>query len=123
MENEIIESCQCNNCMRYFESDDELEYFEEDGERFLGCPECKTDDYLMQYVKEENKMIQIGDEVIIISNCGGFLEPKRFREEFGEDSLNGIIIDIDISRLNPYGVSFANGYSEIWLTLTDFKIK
>ena len=71
----------------------------------------------------ENKMIQIGDEVIIISNCGGFLEPKSFREEFGEDSLNGIIIDIDFSRLNPYGVSFANGYSEIWLTLNDFEIK
>ena len=71
----------------------------------------------------ENEMIQIGDEVIIISNCGGFLEPKSFREEFGEDSLNGIIIDIDFSRLNPYGVSFANGYSEIWLTLHDFEIK
>ena len=71
----------------------------------------------------ENEMIQIGDEVFIISNCGGFLEPKSFREEFGEDSLNGIIIDIDFSRLNPYEVSFANGNSEIWLTLNDFEIK
>ena len=70
----------------------------------------------------KEKMIQIGVEVIITSTCGGFLEPKSFREEFGEDSLNGIIIDIDFTRLNPYGVSFANGYS-IWLTLNDFEIK
>ena len=55
MENEIIESCQCNNCMRYFESDDELEHFEEDGEIFLGCPECRTDAYLMDFIKEEIK--------------------------------------------------------------------
>ena len=68
-------------------------------------------------------MIQIGDEIIIISNCGGFLNPKSFKEEFGEDSLNGTIIELDFSRLNPYGVSFANGYSKIWLTLNDFEIK
>ncbi len=52
---EIIESCQCNNCMRYFESDEELEHFEEDGEIFLGCPECRTDAYLMDFIKGELK--------------------------------------------------------------------
>ena len=64
MENEIIESCQCNNCMRYFESDDELEKFEEDGEIFLGCPECKTDEYLMEYVKEKLKCLNLMQTIL-----------------------------------------------------------
>ena len=71
----------------------------------------------------KNEMIQIGNELTIISNCGGFLEPKSFKEEFGEDSLNVTITDIDFNRLNPYEVSFANGYSKIWLTLNDFETK
>lgn len=70
-----------------------------------------------------NETIQIGSKITIITNCKGFLEPKSFREEFGEESLNGIIIDIDFSKVNPYGVSFANGYSVIWLTPNDFEIK
>ncbi len=42
---------RCNNCMSYFENDDELELFYEDENNletgFKGCPECETDGYLM----------------------------------------------------------------------------
>lgn len=39
--------CRCNNCMTYFESDEDLERFEDEDGLFLGCPDCKTDVYLM----------------------------------------------------------------------------
>lgn len=42
---------RCNNCMSYFESDDELKLFYEDENNletgFKGCPKCETDGYLM----------------------------------------------------------------------------
>ncbi|WP_418181276.1 hypothetical protein ACNSOL_12270 (plasmid) [Aliarcobacter lanthieri] len=38
--------CRCNNCMSYFKSDDDLEDCN-DGELIKGCPECKTDSYLI----------------------------------------------------------------------------
>ncbi|MBM7598131.1 hypothetical protein JOC34_000488 [Virgibacillus halotolerans] len=42
---------RCNKCLSYFESDDELELFYEDANDletgFKGCPECETDNYLM----------------------------------------------------------------------------
>ncbi len=45
--------CRCNNCMTYFESDEDLERFEDEDGLFLGCPDCKTDGYLMdlEYLK------------------------------------------------------------------------
>jgi len=42
---------RCNNCMRLFEDDSELEwfddYFYDIDETFQGCPDCETDEYLM----------------------------------------------------------------------------
>lgn len=48
--------CRCNNCMKVFSDDSQLEILEDvcfsiDGENNLefykGCPDCKTDAYLM----------------------------------------------------------------------------
>ena len=39
--------CRCNNCMTYFESDDDLEDMEDENGSLKGCPKCKTDSYLM----------------------------------------------------------------------------
>jgi len=47
--------CRCNNCMKVFSDDSQLEilesvYFpsmENDPEFYKGCPDCKTDAYLM----------------------------------------------------------------------------
>lgn len=55
---EIIESCRCNNCMTYFESDNDLIQLldsddDSDTEFYLGCPICKTDSYLMDFVKDD----------------------------------------------------------------------
>lgn len=45
---ENAESCRCNNCMTFFESDDDLvELIDDDNEIYKGCPICKTDSYLM----------------------------------------------------------------------------
>ena len=41
-----VSECRCNNCMTYFESDDDLIVLDDDGEKYKGCPECKTDGYL-----------------------------------------------------------------------------
>ena len=41
------ERCRCNNCMRVFRDDSELELFKDGDEWFKGCPDCKTDGYLM----------------------------------------------------------------------------
>lgn len=38
---------RCNNCMRLFKSDDGLELFKDGDEWFKGCPDCRTDAYLM----------------------------------------------------------------------------
>lgn len=39
---------RCNNCMKLFDSDDDLEYMiDKNGECFWGCPDCRTDKYLM----------------------------------------------------------------------------
>ena len=43
--------CRCNNCMTYFESDDDLEEFKDENSAFKGCPKCKTDSYLMDLKK------------------------------------------------------------------------
>lgn len=49
---------QCNNCMAQFEDDYDLEQVlvvEDDGEEVVdGCPNCKTDVYLMD-LKEEGE--------------------------------------------------------------------
>lgn len=39
--------CRCNNCMTYFESDDDLIDGEDEDCEFKGCPKCNTDKYLM----------------------------------------------------------------------------
>ncbi len=39
--------CRCNNCMTYFESDDDLIDGEDEDGAFKGCPKCNTDKYLM----------------------------------------------------------------------------
>lgn len=44
--------CRCNNCMRVFR-DDELELFRDGDEWFKGCPNCKTDEYLMDIEEVE----------------------------------------------------------------------
>lgn len=41
---------RCSNCMRVFAGDDDLTRIEEGDEWFLGCPDCKTDDYLMEMI-------------------------------------------------------------------------
>ena len=55
--NVFSSECRCNNCMTYFESDDDLEKFEDEDGEFLGCPKCKKDSYLMDltdsYTKEK----------------------------------------------------------------------
>lgn len=43
------EVCRCNNCMNYWHDDDLT--LGEDEEGFLkGCPNCKTDGYLMDAI-------------------------------------------------------------------------
>lgn len=40
---------RCNNCMKHFEDDSELELLKDnksDPESYKGCPNCKTDGYL-----------------------------------------------------------------------------
>lgn len=39
--------CRCNKCMSYFESDDELEVIDDNGEFVKVCPNCMTEEYLM----------------------------------------------------------------------------
>ena len=39
--------CRCNNCMTYFESEDDLHDAEDEDGEFKACPECNTDAYLM----------------------------------------------------------------------------
>lgn len=44
--NEKDKEVQCNNCMnKYYE--DELELIKEKSEYYKGCPNCKTDNYLI----------------------------------------------------------------------------
>ena len=38
---------RCNMCMLLFDSEDNLEEFEDDDGPFLGCPNCETEEYLM----------------------------------------------------------------------------
>lgn len=40
---------RCNNCMRIFNSEEELELLKDNeaNEFYKGCPTCKTDSYLM----------------------------------------------------------------------------
>lgn len=52
--------CKCTNCGEYFESDDELETFEDkevtevrEIEYLKGCPNCETDAHLMAITKQE----------------------------------------------------------------------
>lgn len=39
---------RCNWCMRVFEDEDDLAIIEADGEHFHGCPDCNTDEYLIE---------------------------------------------------------------------------
>lgn len=43
------EECEvrCNNCMTYYESDDELSMIWNEQEPYKGCGKCETDGYLM----------------------------------------------------------------------------
>lgn len=43
----LTSECRCNNCMTYFESDDDLLDAEDEDGEFKACPECNTDAYLM----------------------------------------------------------------------------
>jgi Zn finger protein HypA/HybF involved in hydrogenase expression len=43
---------RCNNCMKYFESDEELQIIYKEGEYVSCCPNCKTDEYLMDLDKD-----------------------------------------------------------------------
>ncbi len=38
---------RCNNCYKYFKDDDNLLCLLDADGYFLGCPNCKTDEYLM----------------------------------------------------------------------------
>ena len=73
-----MKTCICTNCERKFEDDDELELFEEyvpcePKEHFLGCPDCKTDDYLMDILEiDENNQEDI----------------KKLWEKFGDTPIN-----------------------------------
>ena len=43
-----MSSIRCNMCEREFDSDEDLALLlDENGEWFRGCPDCKTDEYLM----------------------------------------------------------------------------
>lgn len=42
------EIVKCTNCERVFSSDDELKLLEDENGWFKGCPDCKTDQYLME---------------------------------------------------------------------------
>ena len=49
---------RCNNCMRVFDEEEDLEMIDEgEGYFFLGCPECKTDEYLMDLEVNDNENI------------------------------------------------------------------
>lgn len=40
--------CRCNNCMREFDDDSELELMQDgSGDWMRACPHCRTDEYLM----------------------------------------------------------------------------
>lgn len=38
---------RCNHCMRYFEDENDLMEMEDNGEWIMACPDCMTDEYLM----------------------------------------------------------------------------
>lgn len=44
---------RCNNCMTVFEDDDELDLINMDGEWVKVCPNCQTDEYLMDLDDDE----------------------------------------------------------------------
>ena len=48
-ENEAMvnEKIRCNNCMKEFDNDEATPMITVGGETFHGCPDCKTDEYLM----------------------------------------------------------------------------
>jgi len=46
-EKEVAVTMRCNNCYRLFEDEEDLERMEDEDGAFLGCPDCKTDEYLM----------------------------------------------------------------------------
>lgn len=41
---------RCNNCMRLFKNEDDLADLEDEDGPFMGCPTCKTDEYLMDLI-------------------------------------------------------------------------
>lgn len=50
---------RCNNCMRLFESDEELKLYPEYSEKYgvqwiNACPDCLTDKYLMDLEGEQD---------------------------------------------------------------------
>ena len=38
---------RCNNCSREFKNEDDLKKGKDERGHFLGCPDCVTDEYLM----------------------------------------------------------------------------
>lgn len=43
----IYNAIRCNNCYRIFDNDEELETMQDEDGYFRGCPDCRTDAYLM----------------------------------------------------------------------------
>lgn len=43
----IHNAIRCNNCYRIFDNDEELETMQDENGYFRGCPDCRTDAYLM----------------------------------------------------------------------------
>lgn len=97
---------KCTNCGREFEDDNELEMFKEDGEpgeneeNFLGCPNCKTDEFLMdtdEYLAYKKKTTQ--------------LESNGFTKDDGEDILY-------YKEVNKTTFEFAMYVQEKWVEAT-----
>jgi hypothetical protein len=97
---------RCNNCMKVFKNDEELEMLQDDNGFFKGCPTCKTDSFLMDvdYLKcticgelVENLMNELethltGHEVDFNTNdMQDVLEYFDSVEEDEEDGDNGIV--------------------------------
>lgn len=49
---------RCNNCMRTFADDSELKLMPDDGDFMRACPECGTDEWLMDIDDEEQARLE-----------------------------------------------------------------
>ena len=84
--------CTCLNCMNIYHdvnpsgesieykndaSIPDLEYFENGEDSFVGCPECRTDDYLSNNIhqmanKKTTNKFKEGQEIIVLHQDGRF---------------------------------------------------